>query len=45
MKYVSWWVVIVLFFPVVALGFVVEAVIKAFVIGRLVFEWLGEEAT
>lgn len=41
MKYVAW-VVIVLFFPVVVLGFLVEAVIESFAIGRLFFRLLRE---
>jgi hypothetical protein len=41
MKYVAW-LVIVLFFPVVVLGFLVEAVIESFAIGRLLFVLLRE---
>ena len=43
MKYLSW-VVIVLLFPVLVLGFLAEAVIEAFAIGRAVFQWLHEDA-
>jgi hypothetical protein len=43
MKYLSW-VVIVLLFPVVVLGFFVEAAIEALAIGRALFQWLHEDA-
>jgi len=43
MKYLSW-VAIVLLFPVVVLGFLVETVIEAFAIGRALFQWLHEDA-
>jgi hypothetical protein len=43
MKYVSW-VVIVLLSPIVVLGFLAEALIEAFAIGRVLFQWLREDA-
>lgn len=42
MKYLSW-VVLVLFFPVVVLGFLTQAVSEAFVIGRALFQVLHED--
>jgi hypothetical protein len=41
MKYVAW-VVISLFFPLVVFGFLVEAVIESFAIGRGLFQLLRE---
>jgi uncharacterized membrane protein len=42
MKYGAWFV-LALLFPIVIAGFIVEAAIEAFVIGRAVFQLLRED--
>jgi hypothetical protein len=42
MKYVAWFV-LALLFPIIIAGFIFEATIAAFLIGRVVFQVLREE--
>jgi hypothetical protein len=42
MKYVAWFV-LALLFPIIIAGFIVEAAIESFVIGRAVFQLLRED--
>jgi len=42
MKYV-WWVVLLVFFPLVVLGFLAEGVIEAFAFGRVLLQLLRED--
>lgn len=42
MKYAAWFV-LALLFPIVITGFIVEAAIEAFVIGRAVFQLVRED--
>jgi hypothetical protein len=42
MKYVAWFV-LALLFPIITAGFIAEAALEAFLIGRAVFQFLREE--
>jgi hypothetical protein len=39
-----WWGVILLLFPAVVLGFLLQAVIEAFAFGRVLLQWLRDDA-
>jgi hypothetical protein len=42
MKYIAWFL-LALFFPIIIVGFIAEAGLEAFLIGRAVFQFLREE--
>jgi hypothetical protein len=42
MKYIPW-IVFLLFLPIIIAGFILEAALQAFLIGRVVFQFLREE--
>jgi uncharacterized membrane protein len=42
MKYIAW-LVLALLFPIIIAGFILEAALEAFLIGRAVFQFLREE--
>jgi hypothetical protein len=42
MKYIAWFL-LALFFPIIIVGFILEAGLEAFLIGRAVFQFLREE--
>jgi uncharacterized membrane protein len=42
MKYIAWFV-LALLLPIITAGFILEAALEAFLIGRAVFQFLREE--
>jgi uncharacterized membrane protein len=42
MKYIAWFV-LALLLPIIIAGFILEAALEAFLIGRAVFQFLREE--